>query len=200
MNAQASLPFSGEPFYVVTFWTAFALWNAAELILNTRRRSAPSDSRDRGSFRFLAVTIGVAFALDFTCALLLPGAAIASVARTLFIIGICCVLAGTALRWYAVATLGRYFTVNVATQAAQRVIEFGPYRYIRHPAYAGSLLTLVGFALALGNWVGFLAMLILSGSAFGYRIAVEEATLLSALGNSYARYMNHTWRLIPFLV
>jgi len=118
----------------------------------------------------------------------------------MFIIGICCVLAGTALRWYAVATLGRYFTVNVATQAAQRVIEFGPYRYIRHPAYAGSLLTLIGFGLALGNWVGVLAMLILSSSAFGYRIAVEEAAMLSALGKPYARYMTHTWRLIPFLV
>jgi protein-S-isoprenylcysteine O-methyltransferase Ste14 len=200
MNIQPSLPVSGEPLYVGTFWAVFVLWNGAELILNTRRQSATADARDRGSFTVLVLILGIAFSLAFAFALLLPGAAIASAARPLFIVGICCVLAGTALRWYAVATLGRYFTVNVATQAAQPVIDFGPYRYIRHPAYAGSLLALLGFALALGNWAGVLAMLILPGGAFSYRIAVEEATLLSALGEPYARYMRHTWRLIPGLV
>jgi protein-S-isoprenylcysteine O-methyltransferase Ste14 len=200
MNTQQSLPFSGEPFYVATFWAALVLWTGAEFILNARRRSAPSDTRDRGSFRLLTVSLAMAFSLDFAFTVLLPGAAIASATRTIFVIGMCCVLAGTALRWYAVVILGRYFTVNVATHATQPVIEFGPYRYVRHPAYAGSLLALVGFALALGNWAGILAMLILPGSAFGYRISVEEAALLSDLGEPYARYMRRTWRLIPGLV
>jgi hypothetical protein len=35
------------------------------------------------------------------------------------------------------------------------------------------------------------------GSAFGYGIAVEEAALLSELGEPYARYMRRTSRLIP---
>jgi protein-S-isoprenylcysteine O-methyltransferase Ste14 len=141
----------------------------------------------------------MAIALDFACALLLPSAGMASAARTLFVVGICCVVAGTALRWYAVVTLGRYFTVDVVTQASQPVVDVGPYRYIRHPAYAGLLLALIGLALALGNWAGLLAMLLLPGSAFGYRIAVEEAALLSTLGEPYARYMRRTWRLIPYL-
>lgn len=200
MNFQSSLAFSGEPLYVATFWAAIVLWNVSELVLNTRWRSAPADTRDRGSYRFVALTLMVAFWLDFAFTLLLPAAAIRSAARSIFALGICCVLAGTALRWYAVATLGRYFTVTVATQASQPVIDTGPYRYIRHPAYTGLLLALLGFALALGNWAGVLAMLILPGCAFGYRIAVEEAALLSALGEPYARYMRRTWRLIPYLV
>lgn len=200
MNAQSSLPFSGEPLYVATFWAAFVLWNGAELVLNAKQLTAPSDTRDRGSFRLLVLILGIAFSLDFAFVFLLPGAAIVSAARMVFAVGIFCVVVGTALRWYAVATLGRYFTVNVATQASQPVIDVGPYRYIRHPAYAGSLLALIGFALALGNWAGVLAMLILPGSAFGYRIAVEEAALVSALGEPYSRYMRRTWRLIPGLV
>jgi hypothetical protein len=32
------------------------------------------------------------------------------------------------------------------------------------------LLALIGSALALGDWAGLLAMLLLPGSAFGYRI------------------------------
>jgi protein-S-isoprenylcysteine O-methyltransferase Ste14 len=54
-------------------------------------------------------------------------------------------------------------------------------------------------ALALGNWAGLLAMLLLPGSAFGYRIAVEQTALLSTLGEPYARYMRRNWRLIPNL-
>ena len=154
---------------------------------------------DRGSFRLLFLSLWLAIALDFACALLLPSAAMASAARRLFVVGIGCVLAGTALRWHAVVTLGRYFTVDVVTQVSQPVVDVGPYRHIRHPAYAGLLLALIGFALALGNWAGLLAMLLLPGGAFGYRIAVEEAALLSTLGEPYARYMRRTWRLIPHL-
>ena len=95
--------------------------------------------------------------------------------------------------------MGRYFTVEVVTQASQPVVDVGPYRYIRHPAYVGLLLALIGLALALGNWAGLLAMLLLPSGAFGYRIAVEEAALLSTLGEPYARYMRRTWRLIPYL-
>jgi protein-S-isoprenylcysteine O-methyltransferase Ste14 len=145
MNAQSSLPFGGGPFYVSVFWATFALWQGTELVLNTKRRSAsPVGRSDRGSFRLLFLSLWMAISLDFACALLLPSAAVASAGRKLFVVGICCVLAGTALRWYAVVTLGRYF-------------------------------------------------------AFGYRIAVEEAALLSTVGEPYARYMRRTWRLIPYL-
>ena len=198
MNAQSSLPFGGGPFSVSVFWATFALWQGTELALNTKRRSAsPVGRSDRGSFRLLFLSLWMAISLDFACALLLPSAAMISAARRLFLVGTGYVLARTALRWHAVVTLGRYFTVDVVTQVSQPVVDVGPYRYIRHPAYAGLLLALIGFALALGNWAGLLAMLLLPGSAFGYRIAVEEAALLSTLGEPYARYMRRTWRLIP---
>ncbi len=62
------------------------------------------------------------------------------------------------------------------------------------------LLALIGFGLALSNWAGLVAMVVLPGAAFGYRIAVEEEALLSTLGEPYARYMRRTWRLIPYLI
>jgi protein-S-isoprenylcysteine O-methyltransferase Ste14 len=60
--------------------------------------------------------------------------------------------------------LGRYFTVDVASQALQPVIDVGPYRLVRHPSYAGMLPALFGFGLALGNWAGLFAMLVLPAS------------------------------------
>ena len=177
MSLSSPLPFYGESLDVATFWATFVLWQGSELFLNAKRRSRSRGARqDRGSFRLLAVFLSAAFSLDFACALLLPSLTIPS-PRIVFAVGICCVLGGTVLRWYAVATLGRYFTVDVASEISQPVIDVGPYRRVRHPAYAGMLLTLFGFALALGNWAGLFALLVLPTAAFAHRITVEEAAL-----------------------
>jgi protein-S-isoprenylcysteine O-methyltransferase Ste14 len=200
MSTPPSLAFGGGgPFFVVIFWVIYVSWVLSELVLNTKRRSASPKGRDRGSFVVAVLAFSFAIFLAFACALLLPALMIPW-SRLVFVVGVCCVLAGTALRRYAVATLGRYFTVDVATEASQPVIDTGPYRHVRHPAYSGVLLSLLGFALALGNWASLAAMLVLPGAALTYRIAIEEAALLSALGDPYARYMRHTWRLIPFVL
>lgn len=83
-------------------------------------------------------------------------------------------LLGIALRWYSAAILGKYFTFDVAIQSGQTLVEAGPYRYVRHPSYTGALLTLFGFGLALGNWVGLAANLSCMGFAYGYRISVRR--------------------------
>ena len=106
---------------------------------------------------------------------------------------------GTAFRWYSVRVLGMYFTFDVAIQAGQVLVEVGPYRYLRHPSYTGALLSLLGFGLALGNWAGLAVALSCLGLAYAYRIPVEEAALVSALGATYKQYQKRTWRLVPFL-
>ena len=60
-------------------------------------------------------------------------------------------VAGVALRWYASYRLGRFFTRDVATQVDQTVVRDGPYRFVRHRSYSGTLLTLRGIGLALDN-------------------------------------------------
>ena len=137
--------------------------------------------------------------MDFSLSLLLPQAAISWKRTSLFFVGICFMLLGIALRWYSAGTLGKYFTFDVAIQTGQTLVEVGPYRYLRHPSYSGALLTLLGFGLALGNWLGLAANLSSMGFAYAYRISVEEAALVSALGESYKQYMRRTWRLVPFL-
>jgi protein-S-isoprenylcysteine O-methyltransferase Ste14 len=70
---------------------------------------------------------------------------------------------------------------------------------VRHPSYTGVLITLVGLGLALGNWAGLLALLACMAAAYTYRISVEEAALVAALGEPYKEYMRRTRRLVPFL-
>lgn len=96
--------------------------------------------------------------------------------------------------------LGRYFTYQVDVHSGQTVIEAGPYRYIRHPSYAGALITVIGLGLALGNWASLLSMVACVAIGYAYRIRVEEAALVAALGQPYREYMSRTARLVPFVL
>ena len=101
------------------------------------------------------------------------------------------------LRWYAIIYLGRFFTVNVAIAADHRLIDGGPYRFVRHPSYSGALMVFLGLGLCIGNWLSVAVMIVPISLVFIWRIHVEEAALLQGLGDSYREYMGRTKRLIP---
>ena len=75
----------------------------------------------------------------------------------------------------------------------------GPYRLLRHPAYAGTLISYLGVGLAIGSWVGALVWVAIVAAAYVPRIRLEEAELTRALGDSYRDYARSTARLVPGL-
>ena len=85
-------------------------------------------------------------------------------------LGLVLMLVGTAFRPWAVAVLGRYFSVVIGVQEGQKVIEEGPYRFIRHPSYTGVLVFLVGIGLAVQSWAATLVDIVIFGVVYGYRI------------------------------
>ena len=87
--------------------------------------------------------------------------------------------------------------VIVAIAAGHRLIDTGPYRFVRHPSYTGALMAFLGLALCLVNWASPAVMLIPVLLVFLRRMHVEEDALLRALGNQYRDYMQRTKRLIP---
>jgi protein-S-isoprenylcysteine O-methyltransferase len=89
--------------------------------------------------------------------------------------------------------------VDVAVAADHKVIDSGPYRFVRHPSYTGVLLAFFGVGLSLANYVSLFLLTVPITAVFLYRIRVEEAALTSGLGEPYRRYMDKTRRLIPFL-
>lgn len=182
-------------------WLGYAFM-ISEAILALLRRSRASDSRsaDRGSLVLLWVVIAISITLAYSLAYTVPTASMgAGVAPTLRILGLVVFFAGLALRWYAIIYLGRYFTVNVAIASDHRVIDTGPYRYVRHPSYSGALMAFFGLGLCLANWLSLACTAIPTFCAFLWRIRVEEAALLEGLGGKYREYMRHTRRLIPAL-
>ena len=115
------------------------------------------------------------------------------------ITGFCIYVLGFILRFYSIFYLGRFFTTIVTIAGDHKVVDSGPYRYIRHPSYTGLFMLYLGICLCIGNWATTLIMIIPIFCAFLYRMKVEEGALYEALGQPYADYMKRTKRLIPFV-
>jgi protein-S-isoprenylcysteine O-methyltransferase len=186
--------------YAVVFTVAILIWVLPEWVGSvTQRSQAGAARRDRGSKLVLTITVDAGVWGGVLLAYGLPSAAIPGDRPLVFGIGIALMLLGVGLRWYAIWVLGRFFTRDVAVRAGQTVIRTGPYRFVRHPAYSGLLLTLLGLGLTLGNAASVVAILAGAGVGFAYRVRVEEQALCEALGQPYLDYMRQTRRFIPFV-
>jgi protein-S-isoprenylcysteine O-methyltransferase Ste14 len=104
---------------------------------------------------------------------------------------------GLGIRAVAIVTLGRAFSANVATTAAQRLQRSGLYGLVRHPSYLGLELIFLAFALHARTWACFAVVLVPPTLAVLYRIHVEETALRLAFGADYEDYSRSTKRLIP---
>jgi protein-S-isoprenylcysteine O-methyltransferase Ste14 len=114
-------------------------------------------------------------------------------------IGITMMLLGTALRYWSMRTLGAHYTRTLKVAHQQELVETGAYHLIRHPGYLGTLLIWIGAGLAMMNWITILVVTILMLAAYIYRIRREEAMLLELFRDTYKRYSQVTWHLIPFI-
>ena len=175
-------------------------------LMRGRLSGDASRKDDRGSLRTLFIVIFGSVGLAWLAARAFPQAGFAplfdldaTAMERLYGIGLGFFAAGVILRGYSVAYLGRLFTYDVAIAADHRVIDSGPYRHIRHPAYTGSLLTFVGLGVCGGNALSLLVLVAPIALAFLHRIVIEEAALNSALGSRYADYAGRTKRLVPFV-
>ena len=183
------------------FFVVYALWLLSELVIGgiiprSRRHGTPIRYDDRSS----RLLISLSMFLSLMIAFLFAASGIASLPSGAFYLGIGLMIAGILVRQWSIAVLGRYFSRTVGVQEGQAVVDRGPYRLVRHPAYTGSLLTMVGLGFVLQSWGAVLVLIAFFGVAFGYRIHVEEAVLTSKLGDEYVAYAKKTKRLIPYVL
>ena len=166
-----------------------------EAVLLTRRRDA--EARDRWTKQIMVAAIFVGFITAYTLTADVPSTRTLANNWWTLGVGVGFVLFGIAVRSWAVWTLGRYFRREVTVEAGQRVIRGGPYRWVRHPAYAGNLLMYGGLGLAFGSWLGAGVLVTLLFIGTLPRVHVEEQTLEQAFGSEYGDYKRATARLIP---
>jgi protein-S-isoprenylcysteine O-methyltransferase Ste14 len=112
------------------------------------------------------------------------------------VVGLAVGLAGAVLLVWASVLLGRLMIHEAAVREDHALIERGPYRFVRHPVYAGYLALLLGSGVASLNvclclvWPVSLLGIVIQASS-------EEQLLRERFGQEYERYVQRTGRLVP---
>jgi protein-S-isoprenylcysteine O-methyltransferase Ste14 len=112
--------------------------------------------------------------------------------------GVLLYAAGLSLMNWAIVHLGRHFSVQVTLQKDHELVTQGPYRFVRHPRYAGILLCFAGVALIFAS-AGALVLVAALLATLAWRVHDEEAMMADAFPAEWPRYAQRTARLIPYV-
>ncbi len=108
-------------------------------------------------------------------------------------------LAGFAFCWWARVHLGRLWSGNVTIKPEHRIVDSGPYGWVRHPIYTGLLVAILASVAISGTLRGVIGGLIMLAGIIA-KARLEEQTLREALGrDAYDAYAERVPMLIPFL-
>lgn len=114
----------------------------------------------------------------------------------LVLAGLLLTIGGLLFACWARVVLGNNWSAVVQLKHDHELIERGPYRHVRHPIYTGLLLAFLGTAVAIGEWRGLLALVIVAVS-FWRKLRLEERWLGEQFGSVYADYMRRVKALVP---
>jgi len=181
----------------VVVWALIGLFAAGEYLMRIRSRIHRSGRRaEQWSLLLVVLTVTGGLVGGLIIANW-SGTQIAGGAWILFGAGVILMAAGIFVRQWAIFTLGRYFTVDVRVHEGQRVVDGGPYRWVRHPSYSGLIMFFVGLGLAVTDWASLAIFAIVPTVGLLVRIRAEERALLAGLGDDYRSYAASRRRLLP---
>jgi protein-S-isoprenylcysteine O-methyltransferase len=184
--------------YWITYILAFGYFALELFLLATRRGKVAAKAADGGTlFAVWALIFGGCLAGFFLARQITS----LNWSQKFWIVCLadCIIASGIGIRIWAIRHLGRFFTVDVGIQPGHRVVQDGPFRFVRHPSYSGSLLALAGIGCLTLNWLGLILIITCTSLAYALRIPVEEKALLAQFGPQYAEYTARTKRLIPWI-
>jgi protein-S-isoprenylcysteine O-methyltransferase Ste14 len=85
--------------------------------------------------------------------------------------------------------LGTAWSQDVELKRGHKLVQGGPYRFMRHPIYTGHLLMGLGTAIASGSFA----------VGFWIKLNQEESLLLRTFPEEYPAYKTRVKALIPYL-
>lgn len=107
------------------------------------------------------------------------------------------IVAGVAFAWWARLHLGTLWSGSVTRKADHRIVDTGPYAFVRHPIYTGILGSAFATAVARGE-TGALAGAVLLSLGIWMKARLEERFLSEELGPEYGAYRARVPMLVPF--
>jgi protein-S-isoprenylcysteine O-methyltransferase Ste14 len=183
--------FSGAAFVNadILFSILYVAWILAELRVSKRETTQGDRTRDYGTCLLYAVGQAVVFLSALIFAPVTPSLTVPH------ILGLAISVSGVTFRLWAIRTLGRYYSHIVREVEDHRIVESGPYRVVRHPAYLGMIVANIGVVIFFFNPVTLALFLFLLAPAIVLRILIEERTLYRMEG--YGAYAARRKRLMP---
>jgi protein-S-isoprenylcysteine O-methyltransferase Ste14 len=184
-------------YLIPALWIAWAAywWIAArDVKAIARQESVASRIAHIGPLMIAAMLVALpGWPLQWLYEFFLPRSALT------FWIGALLLAAGLAFAVWARIVLGRNWSGTVTVKHDHELVRSGPYRYVRHPIYTGLLLGFAGTALALAQWRGVLAVVIVF-VALWRKLRLEERWMAEQFGAQYERYRREVAALLPFLL
>ena len=182
-------------------WTRPIIWLAVVLfyrwIEQSVFRPSPVVGERAGEWLFLPIYLGVSGsvlipAIEF---FFFPRPISWSVVTT----GLLLAAVGTMLRYASIDALGEQLSTHIEVRPNHKLVDTGPFRYVRHPGTTGAVILFAGAALILQAYYSLIYILGFLGTFLLIRVFVEERHS-AALLPGYREYMTRTKRLIPFVL
>jgi protein-S-isoprenylcysteine O-methyltransferase Ste14 len=180
----------------IFIWTIYIIWLIAVVYLTVSAIGVKQETKGH-----LVQSFGLMFAI--IAAFLLPLIPVfnflnyAPVNPILSSIGVILCVAGMAFLVWGRQRLGKNWSQTVSIKKEPELVTSGPYRYVRHPMYAGGLVAALGSAIVCGGaWVFLLLIL---GAIFLSRVGAEDRLMQQQFPNEYPAYKKRTKALIPFV-
>jgi methyltransferase len=136
-------------------------------------------------YRVMAIAYPAAFLL-----MILEGVWRGPVTMPVFAVGLLLFVAAKALKWWAILSLGRFWTFRVIVIPGAPLVARGPYRLVRHPNYLGVAGELVSAAIMTGarvagplGTIAFCALMLRRVQIEGRALRAAESTFPDT-GNS----------------
>ena len=105
----------------------------------------------------------------------------------------------TGLFFWASRTMGRNWSIVARTRDDHRLIETGPFAFIRHPIYLALFLLMIAMAIAYGHATHLVIGVPLFAIGSWLRIGEEERLLRAMFGATYEDYARRVKRFVPGL-
>jgi protein-S-isoprenylcysteine O-methyltransferase Ste14 len=172
---------------VSALWLVFGLyWLVASI-------GAKHGSRGRQRWHFVVLALVV-----FVLLRIVGPRSLAVHSSAVRAVGLGILVAGLGLAVWARVYLGRNWGMPMTKKDEPELVTSGPYRFVRHPIYAGCLVAMLGTAVATS--ISRLIVLAVVGAYFVYSARVEERLMSASFPTAYPAYRARTKMLIPFLL
>ncbi len=173
----------------IAFVSLYVLWIFSEFKITAGEITKGSSAADKHTCEAYAI----ARATTVFCALAFP--TVWTEVGVWTYAGLAIFSISIVFRLVAIYTLGRFYSHRVRITNDHTIIDYGPYRWIRHPAYTGMFLAHIGVVVFFFNWFVLTALFCVFLPVLVRRILLEEKALFDLPG--YEQFAAVRARLIP---